>query len=215
MASVWEICIIVIITAIDNALLAGVLIPQMEPLKRRITVIVVAIALAISQVVCSTGVDYFIRHTIFRLLVILLLAWMSIRVLYTGQSRYTSSVFATTVRLFLFTFVGNLDNILWLGSVLQGDRLWITILSFASIPIFVCVTSLLANQIQKQWWILPMGAGMMAWASASITFSIPAIKNFVERLDDAPVFTFQCLMTVCILVVGVAIRGLIRNKAPK
>ncbi|EPZ42244.1 hypothetical protein N007_15610 [Alicyclobacillus acidoterrestris ATCC 49025] len=140
---------------------------------------------------------------------------MSIRVLNTGQPRYTSRVFATTVRLFLFTFVGNLDNILWLGSVLQGDRLWITISSFASIPIFVCVTTLLANQIQKQWWILPMGAGMMAWASASITFSIPSIKSFVERLDDAPVVTFQCLMTVCILVLGVAIRGLIRNKASK
>ncbi|GMA60078.1 hypothetical protein NZD89_10905 [Alicyclobacillus fastidiosus] len=211
MASVFGICTIVVITAIDNALLAGVLIPHMQRGQKKIAVTVVAVLLAVSQVVFSASVDYFMQHVIFRVVAIVVLAWMSVRVLYVGM-RSSDRLFASILRLFFVTLVGNLDNIIWLGSTLHGDRLWLTLSSFISIPIFIFITLFLSDQIEKQVWILPLGAGMMAWAASTLMFDLPVMKRFIAGLDDAPFMTFQCLMTAMILAIGLCVRKFLSQK---
>ncbi|MFB5189924.1 hypothetical protein [Alicyclobacillus fastidiosus] len=211
MASVFGICTIVVITAIDNALLAGVLIPHMQPSQKKTAVTFVAVLLAISQVVCSASVDYFMQLVIFRVIAIALLTWMSLRVVYIGM-RSADGLLGPVLRLFCVTLVGNLDNIIWLGSTLHGDRLWLTLSSLISIPIFIVITLFLSDQIEKQLWVLPLGAGMMAWAASTLTLDLPVIKGFLEGLDDAPSMTFQCLMTTMILTIGFCLKRFLSQR---
>src|SRR5579875_1957780 len=116
-------------------------------------------------------------------------------------------------KLWLYTVVGNLDNMFWLGAELKGERIWLIFTSIGTIPLFVTVALFLSNQCEKQQWILPLGAGMMAWAAASLTLDTPFIKSIINTLDDAPRTTFQCLFTICILFIGLGVRQLVHSRS--
>lgn len=213
------IILIALIVAVDNALLVGLLLPTNTTVEeKRVTLSIIGVLLAGSQIVLAVGIDHLLGQVLFRIIAIVLLGWMSIHTLGIGpQNRAKFDRFGTIAKLWIFTVFGNLDNMIWLGSVLKGDRFWLIISSVGTIPFFVNVGLLLSRQIEKKQWILPIGAGMMAWAAASLMLDIPSFKHFIENLDDAPRTTFQCLITIAILVIGLGIRHTIfRNiKAKK
>lgn len=211
MTSFLGICTIVCLTTIDNALLAGCIIPQMDPRQKRSVITVVGILLAAAQIVSAASVDYLMKSIAFHIIAIFTLAYMAVRTLTVDPVRSTRA-FPATLRLFVLTFIGNLDNIVWLGSKLQGDRVFLFLSSFAAIPIFIFISLFLAKQTEKQRWILPLGAGMMAWAAASLTLALPSVKDMIQSLDAAPFTTFQCLVTTIILVIGLCAKKLLTRR---
>lgn len=202
------IVLIVLVVVLDNALLTGLLLPtHATDREKRMVLSVIAVLLAGSQIILAASVEYMLSHILFRMIAVILLGWMSIRTLgVVPQTRSVFGTLGTIAKLWAFTVFGNLDNMIWLGSELKGDRFWLVVSTVATIPPFVFVSLLLSRQIAKQQWILPIGAGMMAWAAASLMLDIPSVKNLVENLDDAPRTTFQCLMTIAILGIGFGIR---------
>lgn len=73
-------------------------------------------------------------------------------------------------KVFVYTALGNLDNMIWLGSELKGQYFWPAFFSVVTIPLFVVVSIFLSEQCEKHHWILILivGAGMMAWAAAGL-----------------------------------------------
>lgn len=212
--SVLGIVLIALVVAIDNALLAGLILPaNTSERDKKWTFGLIGILLAASQIVLAASVDQLLNHILFRIIAIILLGWMSIRtlgVVPASRSRFGSV--SGIAKLWAFTVFGNLDNMIWLGAELKGDRLWLIATSIGTIPLFVFIAVLLSRQIEKQQWILPIGAGMMAWAAASLILDMPMMKQFIENLDDAPRTTFQCLMTIAILGIGFGLRKLLSKR---
>ncbi|MCL6453347.1 MAG: hypothetical protein K6T78_06905 [Alicyclobacillus sp.] len=210
MTSFGGIIVIAGIVAVDNALLAGLLLPHGTWRQKKAMVITIGLLLAATQIVLAAGVDRMLHNVAFRLIGIVLLSWMCIRTLQIGAGRAASPW--QTAKLWLYTTVGNLDNMFWLGSELKGDRLWLIVASLATIPLFVAVALFLSQQCEKQTWILHIGAGMMAWAAAALTLDVPAVKAFIGNLDDVPRTTCQCLLTVAILAIGLWFRWLVTHR---
>ena len=214
MTNLFGIVLIALIVTVDNALLAGLLLPITAKQKKRSILITVGILLGILQIMLAASVDQMLNNIFFRIAGIFLLGWMSIRTMWIQAVR-SFQTWTMTVKLLLYTVIGNLDNMFWLGSELKGDRFWLILSSITTIPLFVAVALFLSEQCEKQQWILHVGAGMMAWAAASLTLDIPLIKTRVSGLDEAPVTTFQCLITVAILAVGLGIRQLMLQRKAK
>lgn len=211
MTSVWGIVVIAVVVSIDNALLTGLLMPHMKAAEKRLTVTVVGILLAASQILLAASVDQLLNHIVFRFVAIGLLSWMCIRTLHMYPTRDYQKWWVL-IKLWIYTVVGNLDNMIWLGSELKGDRVWLIVCSVVTIPLFVAVALFLSDQCEKQQWILPLGAGMMAWAAAALMLDIPTVQKFVTSLDDAPRTTFQCLITIGILAIGIGMRQLLSHR---
>ncbi|WP_040289084.1 TerC family protein [Alicyclobacillus hesperidum] len=212
MAPFFKILLVVIITAVDNALLAGILMPSSLNRARKRVIGAVGCLLAIAQILAAASVDKLMHHIEFQVLSSLLLAWMAVRLLTTapngGAGRSPHHLIWPICRLFSLTFIGNLDNIIWLGSTLQGNRLWLIAWSLASIPVFVAVSLFLAKQMERQTWILPLGAAMMAWAAASLIVQLPVVKSAIDSLEDIPPTTLQCIVTLVILGMGLLLRAI-------
>lgn len=212
------IVLIALVVTIDNALLTGLLLPSdTTQRQKKLILAVVGVLLGGTQVVLAASVDKMMNNIVFRIVAIVLLGWMCIRTLgMIPKPRNVFRVSRTVAKLWLFTVFGNLDNMIWLGSELKGDRLWLVASSVGTVPLFVIVGLFLARQIEKQQWILPLGAGMMAWAAASLMLDFPSVKQFIDNLDDAPRTTFQCLITIAILGIGFGVRQVIsRSIKPK
>lgn len=215
MTTLLGIALIAAIVAIDNALLAGLLLPMTPIVEQRLTMVVVGVLLALSQIVLAASVDMMLDNLWFRVAAIVLLGWMCIRTLGMVEDprRSLGRRWIAIGKLWIYTSIGNLDNMLWLGSVLKGEHVWLVIFSIATIPLFVIVALFLSRQCEQQKWILPLGAGMMAWASTALILDFPGIREVIEHLVDAPRTTFQCLITLCILGLGIAIRQIGRYRS--
>jgi hypothetical protein len=212
MNALFEIGLIAMIVTVDNALLAGLLLPPaLSHERKRSVLIILAFLLAISQVLLAASVGQLLHNILFRLFAIGLLGWMCIRTLGMSASRSVETSTAIA-KLWLFTLVGNLDNMFWLGSELEEAHFALLIVSFATIPLFVAVALLLSDQSEKQKWIAPLGAGMMAWTAASLTLDTPIIQSLIYNLDESPRTTIQCLITILILVVGLGVRKMLHAK---
>ncbi|GMA57777.1 hypothetical protein C7445_11235 [Alicyclobacillus sacchari] len=219
MAPLFKILLVVIMTAVDNALLAGILMPASLNRVRKRVIVAVGCLLAMAQIMAAASVDRLLHHLGFQILSSLLLAWMALRLLasdtHDDPGRSPSLYIWPICRLFLLTFIGNLDNIIWLGSTLQGNRLWLIAWSLASIPVFVAASLYLAKQAERQVWILPLGAVMMAWAAASIVVELPTVKSMIDSLDDIPPTTLQCIVTLVIFGIGLLLRAIAGKGKPR
>ncbi|MFX4300761.1 hypothetical protein ACOJUR_00510 [Alicyclobacillus tolerans] len=207
MSSTLQLFLVSLITSIDNALLAGILLPTgFMPQERRNALIQTGILLSLWQIAMVSSMDYLLQAVVFRFLAILLLSWMSIQTLSRISARRPWYSIPTTLKIFSFTAIGNLDNILWLGMMTKGNRIGLLFTTAITLPIFFLVAYFLSQQAEKQQWILPLGAGMMAWAAAALCMETPVIHAWILSLDDAPQTTLQSLMTAAILSIGLGLR---------
>ncbi len=212
MSTVPGIVATVFIVTVDNALLAGLLLPSdVRPERRKPVLAFVGALVGGAQVILASSIDRLLRHVMFRWIAIVSLGWMGIRMLEPRGMRRDQS-WEAVPRLFFFTVCGNLDNMIWLGAKLRGDRLWLVLATVAAIPLFVAAALFLSSQAEKRQWVLPLGAGMMVWVAASLALDTPALQRFVERAAGVPRTTIQGLVTAGILGIGFGLRRLTARK---
>lgn len=194
----FRLAIVTVIVAIDNALLAGLSLPAHAHPRRGQVFFIVAAALALSQVVLAIGVGKLLDNLTFRVLAIALLSWLAIRTLNQPWFRGVSPVLSIVGRVYVFTAVGNLDNMIWLGSALNHRYVWLVLCSLATVPLFAVIALFLSAQCDKHRWILAAGAGMMAWAAAALYMGTP--WGGEEML--APSWLVQTAFAVGVLAIG-------------
>jgi predicted tellurium resistance membrane protein TerC len=202
----YWLAVVSIVVAIDNALLAGLLLPPSRRKRMIQTIVTVGIALSIAQVGLAMGVGSLLRVAPFRLLATGVLIWMSIHTVrnirfYTRSSQ--PRFLRVVVGVFCYSALGNLDNMIWLGANLKGHAVWLVFFSIITVPLFVIVGMFLSDQCQRYGWISILGAGMMAWAAASLWLTTPPTQKFAVRM---PSLLFHALFTMVVLVAGLAAR---------
>ncbi|MDQ0190458.1 hypothetical protein JI721_08025 [Alicyclobacillus cycloheptanicus] len=202
-----SLALISVIVAIDNALLAGMLLPQASRQHKNEIMVVVGVALAFAQIGCAMGVGRLLTNEVFRALAVVVLIWMSIRtvasVSFPGR---TLTRIRVIWRVFFYTVVGNIDNMIWLGTELRGHYLWLAFFSVVTIPLFIIIAVFLSGQCEKHQWILVLGAGMMAWAAASLVLQTPGWKL---QFNGVSTWVIKTAMGSFIVLMGFIIRELL------
>lgn len=175
--------LISIIVAVDNALLAGIILPYAASGHKKNIMVAVGIILCVSQIGISIGVERLLHEFAFQILAFSILAWMSIRTMTTANTMYRAAAHRFLIlKVSFYTVFGNLDNMIWLGAELRFQHEWLIFFSIATIPLFILVALFLSNQSEQHEWILFVGAGMMAWAASAIVTQMP-VRQFHDILD--------------------------------
>jgi len=199
------ILIIAMVTAIDNALLAGIMVSHENYPRPYWLLASLGILLVVAQIVSVGAIHLIAHHLMFQVASIFILALMSIRTLTDPPLRSRPRGFRV-IPLWLITYFGNIDNILWFGSAVHRQYRLLTVYSIFTFPVFYLTALFLSKKLAEQRWIRPLGAGMMAWAAASMTTEIPWIRHWIISLGDASIPTFQCLIAATLLFIGFVLR---------
>lgn len=200
------------IVAVDNALLAGIVLPWTERPRQQRIITAVGIALAVSQIALAMGIGHLLSLDVFRAVAIAVLVWLSIRTLTTLPSAMRAYGTAGIAwRVFAYTAVGNLDNMIWLGSEVKGEYFWLVACSLATIPLFAVVALFLADQCARHHWTLLAGSAMMAWAAARLIVDTPAWQPLF-RFAAVPIP--QILVTAAVLAIGLLVSRALTNRSP-
>lgn len=195
-----------LLSTIDNALLAGLMYPTLNLVgghsKRRDVMTFVGILLVVFQSILVMGIGWLLTFPLLRIVAVGCLIWMAIITVkklkptrlektYLGPVRVSTSVLAYTV-------IGNLDNLLWLGAAVKGQRMVFVVISMLSIPLFVYISGFLVEQCRQHQWVLVLGAGMMAFAAANLMTEYNMLSIFI----GIPVLAFKILFTLTVLATG-------------
>ncbi|MCL6625070.1 hypothetical protein [Alicyclobacillus shizuokensis] len=191
--------LISLIVAIDNALFAGMVLSWTSGKHKKETMIVVGSALSIYQILATIGVGQLLSNVTFRILVILVLIWMSIRALMIPSTSRSNSNISVIWKVFMYTALGNLDNVIWLGSELKGQYFWFISFSLITIPLFIITSLFLSDQFERHHWIRILGSGMMAWAAGGLILETPGWKI----TSNNTIFPFpQLIITLFIVMMA-------------
>jgi predicted tellurium resistance membrane protein TerC len=189
------------VVAIDNALLAGMIVPWTPARQKPVIITAAGMALAMVQILLAIGVGHLLEQPAFRIGVTLMLIWMCARTLaMMPSSARGRSAWGQVWRVLLYTVVGNLDNMIWLGAEWKGQSLWLVFFSVATLPLFIVTALFLSAQCERHRWILVLGAGMMAWAAAGLI--LPDIR-WHQMAQDLPLLAERAAVASVILAIGV------------
>lgn len=204
----WNQLAIILIVSVDNAILAGLLAPAVSGARRTSVLLLTGGFLAITQVLLAMGVGRLLLHTPFRILLMVVLAWMSIRTLIIPpRNRALRPLIWTLVKVLAYTTMGNLDNLLWVGVEFKQHIGLLLLFSFVTIPLFVVVALFLANQNDRYHWIRIAGSGMMAWTAGGLyAHSSPSMHPLWF-----PQWLVQGSFSLLILAVGWGLRLILRS----
>jgi len=195
-----NIIILTVLSTIDNALLAGIIYPHSDKANRREVMIFVGIVLMVIQSLFAMGIRWLLTVHAFRIMAIACLVWMSVLTIVQADQETRSdaqSPLKLSMRVLIYTVVGNLDNLLWLGAAVKHEQMLFVIISMLTIPLFVAVANFLAAQTEQYRWVIIIGSGMMAWAAASLLMDYETLKNI------SVVYPQLTKVGIAVLILGV------------
>ncbi|WP_029422205.1 TerC family protein [Alicyclobacillus macrosporangiidus] len=188
------------VVAIDNALLAGMIVPWTPRQQKSVIITAAGMALGLVQILLAIGVGHLLQQLTFRIGATLMLTWMCARTLtMMPSSARGCSLWGQIWRVLLYTVVGNLDNMIWLGTELKSRYLWLVFFSTATIPLFIVIALFLSAQCERHRWILILGAGMMAWAAAGLI--LPDLR-WHQMAQDLALLVERAGAAAVILAIG-------------
>ncbi|MCL6548063.1 MAG: hypothetical protein K6T30_04040 [Alicyclobacillus sp.] len=212
-SQVLSLAIIHVVVAVDNALLAGVMFPREARAFQREVMAVVAVAMALTQIALAAGIDSLLANASFRAAAAAVLVWMSIRTLtQTSPTRGTLTRLRAVWRVYFYTVAGNLDNMIWLGAELKGGHLWLVCFTLVTIPLFMVIACTVSDQCEKHPWILVVGAGMMAWAAASLLIRM---EGWMSAFQMVPAWALKAAIAATVLMVGFVVRECVAGVAKR
>lgn len=195
-----QLAVVVVTVAIDNALLAGLIVPTTSQSTRWRILTTVAVLIAGTQVVLAVGIGSLLEHLLFRSAAIVILTYMALKTVISSTTwRSYKSIWKPLLLTYCYTALGNLDNMIWLATVVGHHFVWLLLASCVTIPLFVVVSIFLAEQKDHSRWVGVLGAAMMAWVAASLLL-IPPTDKWVQQM---PSDAFRIIFTMLILCVGI------------
>src|SRR5262249_45494488 len=93
-------------------------------------------------------------------------------------------------------FIMSLDNVLGAAGASQGSFELLLFGLILSMAIVMWMGNLVANLINRLWWLSYVGAAVIAWTGAIMMFEDPFVVQRAEWLSHTVVHTSAALITI-------------------
>jgi len=185
---VYQILRIVIIDLVlsgDNAVVIGMAAHRLEPRQRKVAILIGGSAAIGLRILLTAVAAFLLRLQGLQLIGGLLLIWIGIKLLKQEEESHEGLKSAATMRGAILTilaadFIMSLDNVLGVAGASEGN---IALLIFGlalSMGILMFMGSLVAEMINRLWWLAYVGSAVIAWTGAAMIFEDPIIHSRFE-----------------------------------
>lgn len=185
LAAAGSIVVIDLLLAGDNAVVIAMAVRGLPPERRRIGIVLGALAAVVIRVILTFFVAQLLRMSYVRLVGGALILWIALKLFAQGGEEDESGRQATSVRdaikvIVVADVTMSLDNMLAVGGASHGN---LALLSFGlalSIPFIVFTSDLLSRLMNRYPVIVYAGAAILGKVSAEMIFTDPATEAFVH-----------------------------------
>jgi YjbE family integral membrane protein len=169
----------------DNAVVIGMAAHRLEPSRRRIAIIVGGAAAILLRIGLTAVAAYLLHIRGMEAGGGLLLLWIAIKLLKQEEESHEGIKSAATMKgaigtILLADFIMSLDNVLAVAAA-SGDSMGLLLFGLLlSMGILLFVGSLVADLINRLWWLAYVGSAVIAWTGSDMIFKDPLVHTRVS-----------------------------------
>jgi YjbE family integral membrane protein len=205
--SVIRIVIIDLVLSGDNAVVIGMAAHRLPLPQRRQAILIGGGAAIVLRIILTAIAALLLRIPGLQLVGGLLLIWIAFKLLKEEEESHEGIKVAASMReaittILLADFVMSLDNVLGVAGASQGHLGLLLFGLILSMVILMWFGSIVANLINKFYWLSYVGAAVIAWTGALMIFEDPIVHSRATWLS--PLITHASAAVITIVVTAFA-----------
>ena len=199
--SVLRIIIINLILSGDNAVVIGMAAHRLPLHQRRMAILFGGIVATILRVILTAVAALLLQVSGLQIVGGALLIWIAFKLLKEEEESKEGVKIAATMREAIMTiliadFIMSMDNVLGVAAASEGNLRLLLFGLILSMAIVMWMGSLVADLINRFWWLSYLGAAVIAWTGAVMIFDDPFVAHRAEWLNSAIVYSTAALITI-------------------
>jgi YjbE family integral membrane protein len=210
MEFLYQIVSIVIIDLVlsgDNAVVIGMAAHRLDPVQRRKAMLYGGGAAILLRLFLTTIAAFLLTLEGIQLGGGLLLLWIGFKLLRQEEEsqegiKVAANMREAVVTILVADFVMSLDNVLGVAGASHGSPQLLIFGLILSMGILMFMGNLVANLINKMWWLSYIGAGVIAWTGGRMIFEDKLIRNRVEWVNGVAAYVAAAMITALTLALA-------------
>ena len=195
LSQVLRIVIIDLVLSGDNAVVIGMAAHRLEPRQRKFAILFGGGAAIGLRIALTAIAAFLLRLQGLQATGGLLLLWIAIKLLKQEEESHEGIKSAATLggaiaTILVADFIMSLDNVLGVAGASEGN---ISLLLFGlmlSMTILMFLGSVVAELVNRLWWLAYVGSGVIAWTGSAMIFEDPLVHTRISV--DGVVRYFIC-----------------------
>ena len=201
--SIIRIIIIDLVLSGDNAVVIGMAAHRLPLQQRKLAILIGGGAAIVLRIALTAIAALLLRISGLQLIGGLLLVWIAFKLLKAEEESKEGVKAAASMSEAIFTilvadFIRSMDNVLGVAGASEGS-LWLLLFGLVfSMAILMFMGSVVANLINKFWWLSYVGAAVIAWTGALMIFEDPFVLQRAEWLSRTIAYTSAAVITIAV-----------------
>jgi YjbE family integral membrane protein len=182
LSQILRIIIIDLVLSGDNAVVIGMAAHRLEPRQRRTAILLGGGAAIILRIVLTAIAAFLLQLRGLQAAGGLLLLWIAVKLLKQEEEGHEGLKSAATMSgaiatILLADLIMSLDNVLGVAGASEGHMGLLMFGLLFSMGILMFLGSLVADLINKLWWLAYVGSGVIAWTGSAMLFEDPFVRS--------------------------------------
>lgn len=199
--SIFRIIIIDIVLSGDNAVVIGMAAHRLPPRQRKLAILFGGGAAIVLRITLTAIAALLLKIQGLQLAGGVLLVWIGFKLLKAEEERHEGIKAAASMREAIITilvadFIMSLDNVLGVAAASDGDLRLLLFGLILSMAILMWMGSLVADLINKFWWLAYVGAGVIVWTGAMMIFEDPFVLVRTAWVNRTIAYGFSAMITI-------------------
>lgn len=175
-SGVLKIIVIDLVLSGDNAIVIGMAAHRLEPKQRKFAILFGGATAIVLRILLTLVAAYLLQIPVLQLAGGVLLIWIAFKLLKSDEESHEGVKVAASMReaittILIADFVMSLDNVLSVAAASHGSYGLLMFGLLLSMAILMFMGNLVANLINKIWWLSYVGAAVIAWTGVEMVFS--------------------------------------------
>jgi len=204
LSQILRIVIIDLVLSGDNAVVIGMAAHRLEPRQRKFAILFGGGAAIGLRIALTAIAAFLLRLQGLQATGGVLLLWIAIKLLKQEEESHEGIKSAATLggaiaTILVADFIMSLDNVLGVAGASEGN---ISLLLFGlilSMTILMFLGSVVAELVNRLWWLAYVGSGVIAWTGSAMIFEDPLVHTRISVDGIVRYFICGLIMTATLL----------------
>ena len=202
LSSILKIVLINIVLSGDNAVVIGMAAHRLPLRQRKVAILIGGSVAVILRVILTVVAALLLNITGLQLFGGILLIWIAFKLLKEEEESHEGMKVAASMREAIFTIlladlIMSTDNVLGVAGASQGDVRLLVFGLVMSMAIVLWMGTIVANLINKFWWLSYVGSAVIAWTGATMVFEDPLSR--ADWIAPPIIYASAALITIVVL----------------
>src|SRR5262245_23818483 len=205
LANLLRIVIIDLALSGDNAVVIGMAAHRLPPKQRKQAILIGGAAAIGLRIILTIIASLLLLIPGLELVGGLLLIWIGFKLLKEEEESHegfkiASSMKEAVITILVADFIMSTDNVLGVAGASEGHIGLLLFGLILSMAILMFMGSLVAEMLNKFWWLAYLGSAVIVWTGAVMLIKDPLITRYLSFVLVVDAYVYAAIVTVLTLL---------------